>query len=140
MMVVLCSAAMTAAAVGQTAPQHSVKRNPFVPPMTGAVDRQVPTPHQGATDDGGRARVPHPPNAGNPVSHEAAVPAPPFSLAGIVQSPNGTQALLGDKVSRTVTVGDVVQGYRVTQIDIDGRAVTVDRQHHAFKLLMPIQK
>ena len=108
-------------------------RNPFLQPGASApVDVHVKPP-VGTLPVG-----PKPPTTPDVVKTEPPPPAPSFQLAGIVQSGGYLKALLlvGTDVA-TVKVGDRVQGYRVTSIDLTSRQVTVMMKKTAFRVKLP---
>lgn len=107
-------------------------RNPFLQPGANAPIVVRPVGPQSGTKPPVQ-KVPQP-----RVEPAPPPPEPTFQLAGIVQSGGYLKAMLivGTDVA-TVKVGDRVQGYQVTSIDMTARQVTVTMKNTAFRVKLP---
>ena len=115
------------------ATKRPTPRNPFVVPGSNQPAPPVPGP-KGPSQPivvGDKTVKPTPPTP--------PVPPPTFTLAGIVQSNGYLKAMLvvGSKDVATVKVGDKIQGYRVSSIDLTSRQVTVMMRNTAFRVKLP---
>jgi hypothetical protein len=133
-------AASPAAAENPLGPpiKRVLRRNPFVPPsMSGAGPSTASTPQTPVGPTG-------PPRPTATTARPAPPPPeikpdpPTFALVGIVTSRGFVRALLVTETGpREVRVGDTVQGFRVTAIDLDAREVTVQMKKHSWKVGLP---
>ncbi len=110
-----------------------LKRNPFVPITTRYALQ--------AESSSERSQPKTPASQGKkPAAQVEAVPVPmpEFALMGIFTAHGWPAALITTPLGKaTVRVGDVVQGYKVTKIDLGSRQVLVEMRKHAFRLSMP---
>jgi hypothetical protein len=128
-----------AAAPGMDAPpaKRILKRNPFVPPTAGmgTTPSANPTPqHTAQGGEGTKGSKGGPKATPTPV----AIEPPQFTLAGIFSSGGFPTALIMTPYGPVeARVGQTVQGYRVSSINLTSRQVIVQMKNHAFRVSLP---
>ncbi len=137
-------AASTSAAAPSGPPQNRVlKRNPFVPPSgASALANSIAAKAKQKANDKTASKNTKTKTAGvkapGAEATAASVAPPPFTLAGIVSGGGELKALLiTGKGNTEARVGDSVDGYKVTSINLKTREVVVQMSDHAFKVQLP---
>jgi len=131
----------TSSAPAPGPPQNrTLKRNPFVPPsgQGAAIQAQLAAKAKAEKNKAGskdKGKRPGPEVAGSPPPPPT---PPPFTLAGIISGGGELKALLiTGKGSTEARVGDTVDGFKVTSINLHTREVVVQMGDHAFKVQLP---